>query len=115
MGDDIINLRVQETLLNKPNYLNPELIKTKWSMETDPNRINELGYMGGLIPPEIRRAGVYGQVPGKEVPYRPRPPRRNRVYYEQEEPISRILKGKSETPVIKKPKLKTVFETLFGD
>jgi hypothetical protein len=70
--------------------------------------------MQGIQPQKIRQTGVYEQVPGKELPYRPRPPRKGRVYYEQEEPISRIQKRMPEAPV-KFRKIKPVWEDLFRE
>jgi len=100
----------QQIVQNKTNTDN--ILNTQVSLYRDPNKINQPMYMGGMQPPDIRHAGVYEQI--QQPNYRPRTPRKNRVYYEQEEPISRIEQGRSEMPV-KKAKLKPVFETLFED
>lgn len=113
---DPIYLRTIETVLNKPNITTPPV--QQWSTQYDPSRINDPTYMGGLIPQEIRRAGVYEQV--RQRPYRPRPPRKGRVHYPGEQSLAMIhkipdnLPGLDRTPNLK-PNRKPIFETLFED
>lgn len=111
--------RTLEDLVNKPNET--KIVAQQWSMQYDPNRVNDPTYMGGLEPQYIKRAGVYNPI---QTDYMPKPPQRDQrifmkapkpVYRPEEQPIPELRAQPSYQNQQKKKKQKPVFETLFGD
>ena len=118
MSDQILNYRTVEELVNQPNQT--KMIAQQWSMQYDPNRVNDPTYMGGLAEQTFREHGTYKQVQSDELP----PVIRDRrifmkapepVYRPEEQPIPELRAQPSYQNQQKKKKLKPVFDTLFGD
>jgi hypothetical protein len=113
-----LNIRTVEDMVNQPNQT--KMIVQQWSMQYDPNRVNDPTYMGGLAEQTFREHGTFKPVQSDELP----PVIRDRrifvkapepVYKEEEQPIPELRAQSSYQNQQKKKKQKPVFETLFGD
>jgi hypothetical protein len=99
--------RTLEELANKPNET--KIVNQPWSTQYDPNRVNDPTYMGGLMPQQIQRAGVYKPIQTEDTP---RPPQRDRrVFMKAPKPVYTEPQEEPRLKIKRKP----VFETLFED